>query len=128
MSASPTVLCIDDEKTGLLIRKIVLERAGYRVLTAPDGDAGLVVFRGQHVDAVVLDYAMPGLNGSEVAHAMRLHKPKVPILLHSAYVSFPDDVLRLVDMCVTKGDGPEALLSRLKEMLSRKQAEEGGAA
>ena len=35
------VLCVDDELIGLKVRKILLERAGYRVLTAPDGSAGL---------------------------------------------------------------------------------------
>lgn len=129
VQANPTILCIDDEALGLQIRKIVLERAGYRVLTALDGTSGLLVFAKEWIDAVVLDYAMPGMNGSDVASAMRKNKPQVPILLHSAYVSLPDDVLRLVDVYVTKGDGPETLLSKLKDLLQRiVPAEEGGAA
>jgi CheY-like chemotaxis protein len=127
VSANPTVLCIDDEALGLQIRKIILERAGYRVLTALDGSTGLSVFHGEEIDAVVLDYSMPGMNGSDVATVMRRDKPHIPILLHSAYVSLPDEVLRLVDVYVTKGDGPETLLNKLKELL-RSYSAEGGAA
>ncbi len=86
---SPLVLCVDDELIGLQVRKILLERAGYRVLTAPDGPEGLVLFNEEPVEAVVLDYSMPGMDGGEVASRMRQIKPKVPILLLSAYVGLP---------------------------------------
>jgi len=56
---SHLVLCVDDELIGLQVRKILLERAGYRVLTAPDGAAGLEVFAAEPVEVVVLDYSMP---------------------------------------------------------------------
>jgi CheY-like chemotaxis protein len=96
------VLCVDDEVVGLRVRKILLERAGYEVLTAPDGRAGLEIFSAEPVEAVVLDYAMPGMHGGEVARRMRQTKPKVPILLLSAYVGLPDEVSSLVDVYMTK--------------------------
>ena len=65
------VLCVDDEAVGLRIRKILLERAGYQVLTATDGDSGLQMFATHPVEAVVLDYSMPGMHGGEVARRMR---------------------------------------------------------
>jgi len=55
----PVILCIDDEDLGLEIRKMVLEREGFTVLTARDGISGISVFDTEQVDAVVLDYAMP---------------------------------------------------------------------
>ena len=58
-----TVLCVDDERIGLRVRKIMLESRGYTVLTASNGDDGLKLFDENHVDIVVLDYYMPGLNG-----------------------------------------------------------------
>ena len=73
--ASNLVLCVDDEQVGLQIRKILLERAGYRVLTAPDGPSGLAIFSAEPVQAVVLDYSMPGMHGGEVAVRMRQIKP-----------------------------------------------------
>jgi CheY-like chemotaxis protein len=111
------VLCVDDEVVGLRVRKMLLERAGYEVLTAPDGRAGLEIFTAHPVEAVVLDYAMPGMHGGEVARRMRQTKPKVPILLLSAYVGLPDEVSSLVDVYMTKGEGAPALLSKLGNLL-----------
>lgn len=89
----PTILCIDDEALGLRIRKTVLERAGYRVLTALDGPTGLSLFRGESVDGVVLDYYMPAMDGGEVARTMRRERPEIPIMLLSAYINLPADVV-----------------------------------
>ena len=113
------VLCVDDEAVGLRIRKILLERAGYKVLTAPDGNAGLEVFAANPVEAVVLDYSMPGMHGGEVARRMREVKPQVPILLLSAYVGLPPEVRQLVDVYMTKGEGAPALLKRLRALLAQ---------
>lgn len=112
------VLCVDDEVVGLRVRKILLERAGYQVLTAADGYSGLELFAAQPVEAVVLDYAMPGLHGGEVAKKMRQTKPEVPILLLSAYVGLPEEVSSLVDVYMTKGEGAPALLEKLGNLLS----------
>jgi CheY-like chemotaxis protein len=114
---SHLVLCIDDELIGLQVRKILLERAGYRVLTASDGSAGLEIFSNEPVEAVVLDYSMPGMNGGEVAFRMRQTKPRIPILLLSAYIGLPSDVISTVDMSMTKGEGPPVLLEKLGSLL-----------
>jgi CheY-like chemotaxis protein len=114
----PLILCVDDEAVGLSIRKILLERAGYRVLTAADGASGLELFATHPVDAVVLDYAMPGMHGGQVAQRMRQTKPKVPILLLSAYLDLPPDVTSLADIYMTKGEGAPALLHKLGNLLS----------
>jgi CheY-like chemotaxis protein len=122
MELSPhLVLCVDDELIGLQVRKILLERSGYRVLTAQDGLAGLTVFQNEPVEAVVLDYSMPGMNGGEVASRMRQVKPHVPILLLSAYVGLPADVTCLVNLYMTKGEGPDVLLQKLGDMLQTGQ-------
>jgi CheY-like chemotaxis protein len=114
---SHLVLCVDDELIGLKVRKILLERAGYRVLTAPDGSAGLEIFAQEPIEAVVLDYSMPGMNGGEVASRMRRTKPHIPILLLSAYIGLPSDVISTVDAYMTKGEGPPLLLKKLSNLL-----------
>lgn len=114
---SHLILCVDDEVIGLQIRKILLERAGYRVLTAADGPEGLQVFEAEPVEAVVLDYSMPGMHGGEVASRMRKSKPQVPILLLSAYVGLPAEVTCLVDLYMTKGEGAPTLLDKLSTLL-----------
>jgi CheY-like chemotaxis protein len=114
---SNLVLCVDDELVGLKVRKIVLERAGYRVLTAPDGPAGLAIFSDQPVEAVILDYSMPGMHGGEVARRMRETKPEIPILLLSAYIGLSAEVTSLVDLHMTKGEGAPVLLEKLGSLL-----------
>ena len=117
-NTSRLVLCVDDEVVGLRVRKILLERAGYQVLIAIDGQSGLELFEAHPVEAVVLDYAMPGMHGGEVAQKMRETKPEVPILLLSAYVGLPHEVSSLVDVYMTKGEGAPALLEKLESLLS----------
>ena len=112
------VLCVDDEHIGLDVRRILLERAGYRVLTAPDGPTGLDLFAREPIEAVVLDYSMPGMHGGEVAQRMRQVKPNVPILMLSAYTSLPPEVHRTVTMAMTKGEGAPELLRKLGSLIA----------
>jgi CheY-like chemotaxis protein len=119
VSRVPTILCIDDEVLGLEIRKVVLEREGYVVYTAPDGPTGIRIFRQQPVDAVVLDFAMPGMNGGAVARELREIRPDIPILLLSAYLTLPEEVQRMVTLVANKGDGAMALLQNVKKILQR---------
>jgi CheY-like chemotaxis protein len=114
---SHLVLCVDDELVGLQVRKLLLERAGYRVLTAENGQAGLDIFAAEQVEAVILDYSMPGMHGGEVATRMRQLKPTVPILLLSAYVGLPVEVTSMVDLYMTKGEGAPLLLAKLSSLL-----------
>src|ERR1700748_3817315 len=114
---SHLVLCVDDELVGLQVRKILLERAGYRVLTAQDGPSGLEIFNANPIEAAVLDYSMPGMHGGEVAVRMRQAKPHVPILLLSAYMGLSTEVTSLVDLYMTKGEGAPVLLEKLGSLL-----------
>jgi CheY-like chemotaxis protein len=116
---SHLILCVDDELVGLRVRKLLLERAGYRVLTAIDGSTGLELFKNEPVEAVVLDYAMPGMHGGEVASQMRQAKPGIPILLLSAYMGLPAEVTSVVNLYMTKGEGPPALLQKLDSLLKQ---------
>ncbi len=113
------MLCIDDEIVGLKVRKMLLERAGYEVLSAAEGTEGIDIFAREPVDAVVLDFAMPGMNGAEVATRLREIKPDIPILLLSAYVGLPVEVTSLVNVYMTKGEGAPMLLEKLDNMLSK---------
>src|SRR5574340_177112 len=91
------LLCIDDDVQCLEIRKILLEISGYRVLTALSGADGLRLFRSQPIDAVVLDYQMPGMNGGEVAVRMKDLRPEIPILILSAFPELPEGSPQCVD-------------------------------
>ena len=117
MSRVPAILCIDEEVLGLEIRKVVLEREGYVVYTATDGPTGIRLFRQNPIDAVVLDFAMPAMDGRAVAAALREIRPNIPILLLSAYLTLPEEVQRMVTLVANKGDGALALLQNVKTIL-----------
>lgn len=120
----PLILCIDDETVGLEVRRMLLERAGYRVLTALDGEKGIALFEREPVDAVVLDFSMPGMNGGEVAIWMRRAKPDIPILMLSAYTSLPPEISSIVDLSMTKGEGAPALLKKLGSLMPLNASQE----
>jgi CheY-like chemotaxis protein len=115
-----TILCIDDHWNGLLGRKMLLEKSGYRVLEASDGDQGLKLFHTHAVDAVVLDYQMPGMNGDVVAAKMKRMKSQVPIMLLSSYGPLPANKLRSVDTFLSKSQETKLLLPSLQELLTPK--------
>ena len=77
-SYRPVVLCVDDDKAVLDLMRIALELKGFRVLAARDGRAALEAFTVYPVDAVVLDYEMPGMNGCDVAREMTRLNPPFP--------------------------------------------------
>jgi CheY-like chemotaxis protein len=110
MSAQVTVLCIDDEETGLKLRKILFERQGHRVFTAPDGPSGIDLFKTQPIDAVVVDYRMPNMDGAVVAEKLKELRPRVPIIMLSGDNDVPDGAKQTVDAFVTKGESPAVLL------------------
>jgi len=115
--AKATILCIDDHWNGLIGRKMLLEQNGYEVLEACGGDEGLKLFLSRNVDAVVLDYQMPGMNGDVVAEKMKRINSHVPIMLLSAYGPLPKSKLRAVDSFLTKSQPPKILLSKLQGLL-----------
>jgi CheY-like chemotaxis protein len=115
MAASTTFLCVDDEFSVLTMEKLLLESAGFRVLTASSGAEALEVFKSQNVDVVVMDYFMPKMNGIATAKLMKQLKPKVPILFLSAYNELPGETLGLAAAWVKKGEeDPEHFLARLR--------------
>src|ERR1700732_613184 len=115
--AKATILCIDDHWNGLIGRKMLLEQSGYQVLEASGGDEGLRLFSSHPVDAVVLDYQMPGMNGDIVAAKMKQVKSQIPILLLSAYGPLPKKKLESVDTFLSKSQPPKVLLSTIQHLL-----------
>ena len=71
MTDAPLVLCADDDRDILALLALRLERAGYRVVQAVDGEQALSLARELLPDVVVLDVMMPRLSGTEVLAALR---------------------------------------------------------
>ncbi len=112
-----TVLCVDDEKIGLRVRKIMLEGRGFKVLTATSGEQGLALLSNNQVDLLVLDYYMPGMNGGDVAAEVRRRYPNLPIIFLSAYFSLPPAALELANAFITKGDPPDVLIDKIEQLV-----------
>jgi CheY-like chemotaxis protein len=111
------ILCVDDEAAGLSVRKAVLESQGYLVLTADNGRDVLRIFSSEAIDLVILDYAMPEMDGQVVAERMRKLRADVPIVMLSAYVNLPRETMALVDRCLTKGEPTPVLLRTITNLL-----------
>ena len=117
-SKPSTILCIDDEEPGLKVRRILLETAGHRVLTALSGREGLEIFQSEDVDAVILDYWMAGMNGVATARELKRLKRSVPIIILSAYGTLLDETLGVADVWIRKGEeDPQYLLGALEALL-----------
>ncbi len=121
-AAKATVLCVDDDHNGLMIRALVLEKQGYNVLTACDGQQALTIFKNSPVDAVLMDYYMPLVDGAYVAKAMRRLKPQVPIVMISGATALPDNALENTDGFVQKGISPVDMTEMLAKVLVRPTA------
>jgi CheY-like chemotaxis protein len=115
--APKTVLFVDDEPSILSIRRLVFEALGYSVLTATCGEDALEVFARYPVDAVVLDYMMPGMDGEETALCIRKLRSDIPIILSSGCLTVPARVLKIVNAAVEKAARPEALIEALEQQL-----------
>ena len=81
----PVVLLIDDNRHGLVARRAGLEEHGYKVDIAKGGREGVEKFEAASYDAVVTDFRMPDLGGSEVLARIRELKPKTPIVILSGF-------------------------------------------
>jgi len=115
--SAKTVLFVDDEPSILEMRRLVFETIGYSVLTATSGEGALELFVTHSVDAVVLDYLMPGMDGEETALRLRKLRSDVPIILSSGCLTVPERVLQLVSSAVGKTAKPEALIDALAQQL-----------
>jgi DNA-binding response OmpR family regulator len=118
----PLVLVADDDPDILALVRFRLERDGYEVLSAPDGEAALDLALARTPDLALLDVMMPRLDGYEVTRRLRQHGPTttIPIILLTARVQEPDVELGIeagADDYVTKPFSPQALGARVQAAL-----------
>ncbi|MDQ3890680.1 MAG: response regulator transcription factor [Actinomycetota bacterium] len=116
-----TILVVDDEESIQKLLAYPLERDGHRVLQARDGEEALARFREQPVDLVVLDLALPKLDGIDVCRRLRTHTT-VPIIMLTARDEEIDKVLGLeigADDYITKPFSIREFRSRVKAHLRR---------
>src|SRR6516164_11152171 len=110
------ILSIDDDLTVLYTRYKLLSAAGFAVLSASDAVQALQLFGEHKIDLVLLDYALPEMDGGMLADAMKTHRPDIPILMVSG-VAVPEKVLSIVNGYVRKGDGADHLMTSVGKIL-----------
>ena len=119
--AEPTILVVDDEKTVTEVVGMYLERAGYDVIVADDGETALNMLEEQAPDLVVLDLMLPGVDGLEITRWLRA-RGDLPIIMLSARRDEVDRILGLelgADDYVVKPFSPRELVCRVKAVLRR---------
>lgn len=121
------ILFIDDEPSILAIGSEMLSDYGYRVETFSNPSMALRMFESapQEVDAVLTDYAMPGMSGLQLAEAILRIRPDLPILLISGHMRPEDEreALRLgVYAVLTKPSSAHEMLRVLEEIFSHSGA------
>ena len=128
MSEEPrTVLVADDDEDILQLVSFRLERAGYTVVTAADGQQALAAARQHQPDLAVLDVMMPGLNGYEVTRQLRADPATaaIPVILLTARVQEADVSRGFeagADDYLRKPFSPQELRSRVQAILARRSS------
>lgn len=121
-----TVLVVDDDREIVKILRGYLEQAGYRVLTAYQGEAAMHIIQHDHPDLVVLDLMLPDKDGWDITRAVRGNRAlaSIPILMLTARVDDTDKIVGLelgADDYITKPFNAREIVARVRAMLRRRE-------
>lgn len=115
------ILVVDDEPKIVRIARDYLEKSGFRVITAADGQTALTVARREKPDLILLDLMLPIMDGREVCKVLR-RESDVPIIMLTALSEEIDQVTGLeigADDYITKPFSPRAMIARVRALLRR---------
>ena len=124
MKMAPLILVVEDEDALVTLLRYNLEREGFRVVAAKDGEEALLLAREQKPDLVLLDWMLPLLSGIEVCRQLRRmpDSRNVPIIMLTARGEEGDKLRGLdsgADDYVTKPFSPTELIARVRAVLRR---------
>lgn len=112
------ILCVDDEPNALILRKMVLERAGFSVLTASSLVQAVEVVSDNAIDLVLSDQLMPGGTGTDLARQLKTSHPNLPIIIISGVNEMPPEADQ-ADLFMSKVEGPIAMCEKIASVLTR---------
>jgi two-component system alkaline phosphatase synthesis response regulator PhoP len=116
------VLVVDDEPSIVTLLTFNLEKEGYDVTTAFDGEAGYELALSNHYDFIILDVMLPHMDGLEMTKSLRREKIDTPILILTARDDQVDKIIGLeigADDYLTKPFSPREVLARMKAIFRR---------
>lgn len=131
MEQKRTVLVVEDEKSIVDILRFNLEKEGYAVLTAYDGESGLEQAVNGGADLILLDVMLPKMNGFDVCRTLREKGSSVPVIILTAREEEADKVLGLeigADDYITKPFSMRELMARVKANIRRTVMQQSGSA
>jgi CheY-like chemotaxis protein len=111
-----TILCVDDEDIPRTVRKLVLQKQGYAVVTASSGKEALALLAAGGISLVLSDQMMPGMTGTELTKSIKANRPSMPVILISGVNEIPPDA-KYADRFISKVGGPELLFHTIAEVL-----------
>ena len=122
--AQPKILIVDDESHIVEAIRYNLEKAGFRVLTAADGQRALELAQRELPDLITLDVMLPEMDGWEVCRALRqeTRTKRIPVLMLTVKKEETDKVVGLelgADDYLTKPFSPKELVARIRAILRR---------
>ena len=112
-----TILCVDDEDLPRTLRKLILQKHGYQVITASSGEEALALLERGGIRLVLTDQLMPGMTGTELTKLVKSTKPNMPVILISGVNEIPPDAI-YADRFISKVGGPELLFDTVAEVLT----------
>lgn len=118
------ILIVEDERSLRLLYQQELQRDGHEVLTAGTAAEGLAIVESQTPDLIVLDIRMPGMDGLEAMSRILEKRPRMPVILNSAYASYKDNFLSwAADAYVVKSADTTELQNTVRNLLAARAAE-----
>jgi len=118
----PVVLCVDDAEEILGFYQDLLGNYGYTVIVAEDGVAALELFQSPHsaIDAVILDYHMPGMTGLELAMSLKNLDPELPVVMVSGSSPRAEEMAPFIDAAIPKGASIRKIAAQLELLLEER--------
>lgn len=113
---SGRVLCIDDEASVRVLLESALAAYGYEAVTAGTAVEAFEIMDSYFPDMVIVDYSMPGMNGAQLAKALKQRHPGLKIAMFSGSLDITPAERASVDVFVRKMDGIRSLLSTLRDL------------
>lgn len=116
----PTVLIVEDEPHLRLLYEIELRQSGVDTLSAADGRRCLDSLLAMDIDLIVLDMALPGMDGIDLLSRIRGQDRRIPIIINTAYPRYAENYLTwTADAFVVKSADPSELIEKVLQIAGR---------
>jgi len=117
----PTILIVEDDEHQQLLYQEELKEEGYEVVVASSGEQALELVKRVTPDLVVLDIAMPGMDGVEALGRLLAQDNQLPVILHTAYATYKDNFMTWsADAYVVKSSDLSELKAEIGRVLARR--------